>query len=458
MAKIDLFDMAFLADPYPTYRWLREHSPVHHLGAEYWLVSRHEDVLRVLRTPAVFSSELGYGGMMSADASALPGSDPDRRRALTDSGMGVLMRSFAGLRVLIATDPPDHTRLRRLVSRQFTPRAIAALEPRLREICDRLVDDMLEARVDGVADLWQHLSYPLPTMVIAELLGIPPPERKADFKRWSDAIVNGLSFGGAADISTGAAGAMEMFQYFYDVVEARRAEPRDDLISLIVHEEPADSDEPLTVPELIAFCVLLLLAGNETTTNLLGNFFEAMHTHPDELRRLRDDPGLAASAVEEALRYDSPVQGLWRGLRAPADLGGVEVPEGARVMTLFAAANRDASVFGADAEAFRVDRNPLDHVAFGTGIHVCLGASLARLEARVAIGTLLDRTTAIDRAGEPVRSLSPVLPSGASTRPRSTTSPRRRASPKRRCTTTSPAKRRSSPTFSPRGSARSPTP
>ncbi len=405
--NVDLFDPAFLADPYPTYRWLREHSPVHHLGAEYWLVSRHDDVVRVLRTPTVFSSELGYGGMMSADASALPGSDPDRRRALTDSGMGVLMRSFAGLRVLIAADPPDHTRLRKLVSRQFTPRAIAALESRLREICDRLVDDMLDARVDGVADLWQHVSYPLPTMVIAELLGIPP-ERKADFKRWSDAIVNGLSFGGAGDISSGAAGAMEMFQYFSEVVEARRAEPRDDLISLIVHD-PANGDEPLTVPELIAFCVLLLIAGNETTTNLLGNFFEAMHAHPGEFQRLRDDPALVPSAVEEALRYDSPVQGLWRGLRAPADIGGVEVPGGARVMTLFAAANRDATVFGDDAEIFRVDRNPLDHVAFGTGIHVCLGASLARLEARVAIGTLLDRTTAIERAAEPVRSLSPVL-------------------------------------------------
>jgi cytochrome P450 len=405
--KVDLFDPAFLADPYPTYRWLREHSPVHHLGADYWLVSRHEDVVRVLRTPTVFSSELGYGGMMSADPSEVPGGDPDRRRALTDSGMGVLMRGLAGLRVLIATDPPDHTRLRRLVSRQFTPRAIAALEPRLQEICDRLVDDMLDARVDGVADLWQHLSYPLPTMVIAELLGIPP-ERKADFKRWSDAIVNGLSFGGTTDISSGAAGAGEMFQYFYEVVEARRAEPRDDLISLIVHE-PDDGDEPLTVPELIAFCVLLLLAGNETTTNLLGNFFEAMHAHPDELQRLREDRALVPSAVEEALRFDSPIQGLWRGLRAPAAIGGIEVPAGAQVMTLFAAANRDATVFGDDAETFRADRNPLDHVAFGTGIHVCLGASLARLEARIAIGTLLDRTTAIERAGEPLRALNPVL-------------------------------------------------
>lgn len=404
---VDLFDPAFLADPYPTYARLREESPVHHLGGGYWLLTRHDDVTAVLRNPKVFSSELGYGGMMRADESVLAGGDPTRRRALTDSGLGVMMQSFSDLRVLIATDPPDHTRLRRLVSKPFSPRTIRELELRLQAMCDDLVEELLEHRVDGVADLWQHISYPLPTMVIAEMLGIPP-ERKADFKRWSDAIVNGLSLGGGGDMTQGAAGAMEMFQYFGEVIAERRAEPRDDVISLIV-QDPGDGDEPLTVPELIAFCVLLLIAGNETTTNLLGNFFEAMHRHPRELQRLRDDPSLVPAAVEEALRYDSPIQGLWRGLRAPAVVGGVELPEGARVMTMFAAANRDAAVFGPDAEVFRADRDPADHVAFGTGIHVCLGAALARLEARVAICTLLARTTAIERAAEPVRSLSPVL-------------------------------------------------
>lgn len=404
--NIDLFDPAFLADPYPTYAWLREHSRVHHVGGDYWVASRYEDVVHVLRHPSVFSSELGYSGMIGGDQAQMPGGDPDRRRALSDSGMGVMMRGFEGLRVLIATDPPDHTRLRRLVSKPFAPRAIWALEPRLREICDTLVDEMLEARVDGVADLWQHISYPLPTMVIAEMLGIPP-ERKADFKRWSDAIVNGLSLGGGGDVAEGATGALEMFQYFGEVIAERRAEPRDDLISLIARD--TDDDEPLTVPELIAFCVLLLIAGNETTTNLLGNFFEAMHHHPEQLQRLRDDPALVTPAVEEALRYDSPVQGLWRGLREPAEVGGVELPEGARLMMLFASANRDADRYGNDAEVFRADRNPTDHVAFGTGIHVCLGGALARLEARVAISTLLERTTAITRAGEPTRPLSPVL-------------------------------------------------
>ena len=406
--KIDLFDPEFLADPYPTYAWLRDNSPVHDLGAGFWLVSRFEDVSHVLRKPAVYSSQLGYSAMMSGgDETLLPGGHRHRRRALTDSGLGMMMQNFADLRVLIATDPPDHTRLRRLVSKPFAPRAIWALEPRLQEICDTLVDEMLDAREHGVADLWAHISYPLPTMVIAEMLGIPS-ERKADFKRWSDAIVNGLSLGGGGDVAQGAAGAMEMFLYFNEVIEARRAEPRDDLISLLVNDT-TEGDDPLTTQELIAFAVLLLVAGNETTTNLLGNFVEAMHRHPDELQRLRHDPELVTAAVEEALRFDSPVQGLWRGVREPDVLAGVELPEGARVMTLFAAANRDAAHYGADADRFRAERNPTDHIAFGTGIHVCLGAALARLEARVAIRTLLARTTRIEKAGEPVRPLSPAL-------------------------------------------------
>lgn len=403
--KIDLFDPGFLSNPYPTYAWLRDNSPVHHLGGDFWAVSRHDDIVHVLRTPTVFSSELGYSGMLGG-TDLMPG-DPGRRRALTDSGMGMIMQSLPGLRLLIAADPPDHTRLRRLVSKPFSPKNIWALEPRLREICNTLVDELLAARTDGVTDLWQHISYPLPTMVIAEMLGIPS-ERKADFKRWSDAIVNGMSLGGGGDMMQGAAGALEMFQYFNDVIAERRAEPRDDLISLIV-QDTGDGDDRLTTPELIAFCVLLLIAGNETTTNLLGNFFEAMHDHPAELQRLRDEPELIPSAVEEALRYDSPVQGLWRGLTQPAEVGGVDLPAGARVMMLFAAGNRDRDAYGDDAEEFRSDRNPSDHVALGTGIHVCLGAALARLETRVAISTLLERTTSIERAGEPQRALNPVL-------------------------------------------------
>lgn len=405
--KISLLDPEFLADPYPGYAWLRANDPVRFLGDGMWAVARHEHVAQVLRDPAVFSSQLGYGPVLRGQGPRLPGASDRTSRSLTDTGLGVLLQSFTGLRVLISSDPPDHTRLRRLVSKPFAPRKIAALEPRIRQICDSLVDEMLQARVGGVADLWAHVSYPLPTMVIAEILGIPP-EQRADFKRWSDAIVNGLSLGGTGQVDEGVAGVLEMFHYFADIIADRRADPKDDLVSELVHASDG-SDEPLTTEELIAFAVLLLVAGNETTTNLLGNFVEAMHAHPDQLRRLRDDPALVPAAVEEVLRYDSPVQGLWRGLRSATELGGKELPAGDRVMVLFASANRDEARFGDDADTFRLDRRPVDAIPFGVGIHFCLGASLARTEARVAIESVLERTSAFERAAEPVRPLSPVL-------------------------------------------------
>ena len=186
---VRLLDRDFLFDPYPTYAWLREKAPVHHLGGGFWTVSRYEDCQRVLRDAETFSSQLGYGGMMRPERGASPFGGGATDSETLDSGMGLIMRGMTGFRVLIATDPPDHTRLRRLVSKPFAPRNIWALEPRIREICTGLIDELMEAREDGVADLWQHISYPLPTMVIAELLGIPA-ERKADFKRWSDSVVN----------------------------------------------------------------------------------------------------------------------------------------------------------------------------------------------------------------------------------------------------------------------------
>jgi len=407
---VRLLDPTFIADPYPTYAWLREHAPVHHLGGGFWTVSRHEDCLQVLRDAETFSSQLGYGGMMQPErvVGAL-GGGASRRQEVLDSGMGMLMRGMAGFRVLIATDPPDHTRLRRLVSKPFAPRNIWALETHIRDICNDLVDELMEAREDGVADLWRHISYPLPTMVIAELLGIPS-ERKADFKRWSDSVVNGMSLGGVGnDPQRGMSGAMEMWQYFAEVVEERRAAPRDDLISLLVSDDGGEGEEPLGTGEIIMFCVRHLLAGNETTTNLLGNFFRAAFAHPDQLERLRTEPDLLKPAVEEALRYDSPVQGLWRGTTRPAAVGGTEIPEDARVMVMFASANRDEGHWGADASAFRIDRNPTDHIAFGTGLHVCLGQALARLEARVAVELLLSRTQSLEPAGEPTPTMSPVL-------------------------------------------------
>ncbi|HVL03207.1 MAG TPA: cytochrome P450, partial [Acidimicrobiales bacterium] len=266
------------------------------------------------------------------------------------------------------------------------------------DLCESLVDDLVAANEQGDADLVRHLAYPLPVIVIAELMGVPP-ERRDDFKRWSDALVGGLS--GSWDVDSSMASMTEMFTYFAEEVERRRAAtgPGDDLLGLLV-ASTEDGDDPLNATEIVLFCILLLVAGNETTTNLLGNLQQALWDHPEAETALRADPGLIPSAVEEALRYDAPVQGLFRGTLRAAEVGGTEIPEDAFVMVLFGSANRDEAHYEA-AHEFRVERNPGDHVGFGAGIHLCLGAPLARLESRLAVETLLQRTSLVAPAGSP---------------------------------------------------------
>ena len=402
-ALVDFRDPAFFADPYPAYARLRADAPVHEIADGLWLVSSYNDVVTVLRGWDRFSSELGYGftrgeersGRGMAMMSAMGAGN-----AMSD--VGQVAQSFAGLRILIASDPPDHTTLRRLLSKPFAPRAIAALEPRIRELCAGLVDELLDTAARGTGDLFASISYPLPVTVIAELLGIPT-ERRADFKRWSDAMVGGFSLSPDRDMNS----VFEMFMFFSDVVAERRERPGEDLISILVADRSEAAD--LTTPEIIGFCVLLLVAGNETTTNLLGNLFRALFDRPGQMQRLRDDPSLIPAAVEEALRHDSPVQGLWRGARADTEIGGVAIKEGDLLMTLFASANRDESKWGPDAAEFRVERDASDHVAFGSGVHLCLGASLARLEATVATEMLLAATKEITAAGTPTPTNSPIL-------------------------------------------------
>jgi len=379
------FDIAVAADPYPYYEELREVAPVHHLDQDgVWVISRYDDVVAVLRDPLTFSSALGLGDVFMGRA-RIPGRRPPS--FLTD---------FAGLRVLIASDPPDHTRLRRLVSKAFTPREIAALEPRIRALADSMVDDLL--RAGDEADLVAQLAYPLPVIVIAELLGIPG-DRRDDFKRWSDDLVGGLS--GTWDPTRLQASGVEMFSYFAEVVAERKREPGHDLISLLATRAVED-DTALEPMEILMFCVLLLVAGNETTTNLIGNGAQALFEHPGEGARLHHHPELMAVAVEEALRYDAPVQSLPRGTTRQAEVGGVQIPAGAHVLVLFGSANRDGRRYP-DADVFRVDRNPADHMAFGAGIHHCLGAPLARLEARVVGETMVRRLRALEPTGEAQR-------------------------------------------------------
>jgi cytochrome P450 len=377
VVDFDPFAAEVIDDPYPHYARLRDEAPVCRIGQEdLWMVTRYDDVAAVLHDPTTFSSADGMGALMSGRVG--------RRRIDARDLFGLDMRE---LRVLIATDPPDHTRLRRLLSRAFTPRAIAELEPHLREVCVELVDDLLDAADRGTGDLVAQLAFPFPVIVIAELLGIPP-ERRDDFKRWSDALVGALS--GNWNPVDAQQTLAEMFMYLADVVERRRSNPGGDLISRLIAGADPDDPDSLSSAEITLFAVLLLVAGNETTTNLLGNGAAALAAHPDQARLLRDEPDLLGPAIEEILRWDGPIQGLFRATTRSVTLAGVDLPAGAMLLVSFAAANRDSRHF-ADAEAFDINRRPTDHLAFGHGIHYCLGASLARLEARLVGETLAAR-------------------------------------------------------------------
>jgi len=390
--RFDPFSDAHRADPYPAYAELRREAPVYRVektGA--YAVSRYADVAYVLRNPELFSSSAMQTALMTpmttgagVPGMGVSGADAARLGELLQK-LPIPIGDVLASRSLIASDPPTHGPMRNLVNRGFTPRRIAALERRVREIARASLDALAgKQEIDLVADF----SVPLPVTVIAELLGIEP-ERTADFKHWSDCIVSG---------STGAAGALrpetvleafaELSLYVTGVIEERRTQPRDDLISTLTRAEQGEA--ALTPVETVMFTVLLLVAGNETTTNLLGNAMRALLAHPEQLARVRRDPRLVPALVEEALRFDGPVQLLFRQATRDVELAGARIPAGALVTPLLASANRDESQFEG-ADRFDVSRSTQGHLAFGLGIHFCLGASLARLEARVALEELLAR-------------------------------------------------------------------
>ena len=363
----------FVQDPYPVYDRLRAEAPVHDSQANGgWMLFAYEDVHATLRDHARFSSRGRF-------AAALERMEPAVRAEI-----GPLTDHFTV--GMLANDPPDHTRMRGLVNRAFTPRVIGAMRPRIQEI----VDELLDAVADGESfDLIADFAYPLPATVIAELFGAPVSERDR-FKAWSNDILGFQGTGNPSSESVLRAqdALLEMRAFLSDLADRRRVEPGDDLLGLLVAAE-ADGDR-LTEQELLTVCVTLLTAGHETTTNLIGNGVLLLLTHPDQLALLRSRPDLMPSAVEEMLRFESPLQRNPRRVAVDLDLHGQHLKAGDYVMQVLGAANRDPAAFP-NPHRFDITRAPNRHMAFGHGIHFCLGAPLARMEAPIAIEELLRR-------------------------------------------------------------------
>ena len=352
-------------DPYETYRQLRSKDPVHRMRLiDAWALTRYQDVEAVLRDHKSFSNV----GRIFVETVPLS---------------------------LLDLDPPEHTRVRLLVSKAFTPKAVAMLRTRIQEITAELLDAVAgKDRFDLIA----ALGYPLPITMIAEMLGVRPGDMDR-FEEWSHNLALSVDpILGSDQARNINQAAEEALAYFETIVEERRRQPQDDLVSaLLAAEEQGDR---LTHEEMLSVMLLILVAGNETTRNLIGNGMLALLRNPAQLQRLRDDPDLLDSAVDELLRYDSPVQVNGRSVREDVEIGGKRIRAGQRVIALIGAANRDPEMFD-DPEALDIGRRGQSHLSFGRGIHYCLGASLAVLEARTAFASLLDRFTSIRLAAEP---------------------------------------------------------
>jgi cytochrome P450 len=376
MGEIHFNPMApeFLADPYPTYHRLRTEDPVHWSPLGFWVLTRYDDVVAVLRDQR-FAKE----PMIAAVAA---------RFGISPGTIGLSM---------LDRDPPDHTRLRGLVSKAFTPRVVERLRPHIQEIVDGLL-----ARVEGQGgmDLIEEFAYPIPVMVICELLGVPVEDHER-FKTWSLDLARGLDsimlpVDSEVAIRSGIA-RQGLTEYFRNLIAKRRAVPRNDLLSALIAAEEAG--DKLTENELLASSILLLVAGHETTVNLIGNGTLALLRHPDQLRRLRENPGLIGSAIEELLRYDGPVQRTARMPSTEVTIGGRTIKSDEMVMPFIGAADRDPAQFP-DPDRLDIARADNRHVAFGMGIHFCLGAPLARVEGQIAINTLVQRLPKLALATE----------------------------------------------------------
>ena len=376
--RFDPFDPATMRSPFELYGQLRDDAPVHFqrydeiFDAErarrapqegFFVVSRFADVFDMARDTGTFSSARGL---------SIDGGD---------------IEALGLVPTIVMLDPPAHTAYRRLVSRGFTPRQVATLEPEIRAFVDLCLDELeTSIRDTGTADLVAALARPLPCFVVATYLGVPESDR-ARFDQWTNAIVAGNA---AEDVLGQARDAItELYGYFAELVERRRVEPGDDMISTLV--QASLDGEPVSVESILGYAFVMVAGGNDTTTGLLAGAADLLTASPDQRRRLLDDPSLVGPAIDELLRMTSPVQGLSRYVTRDVTFQGVDLPAGSRVHLLYGSANRDPREFGPDAERLDVTRRPDRIMSFTTGPHYCLGASAARLQGRIAIEGLLRR-------------------------------------------------------------------
>jgi hypothetical protein len=381
---------ALRSDPYPFFDRLRRVDPFHRCrNADGWVLSRHADILTVLRDPAFSADERNH---------------PRHARLAARFHRAGLRDAYDDDRgSMLRLDPPIHTRLRGLVSKAFSPRAVERVRPRIQSI----LEELLETRpARGAMEVVTALAAPLPVRVIAELLGIPT-EDHARFRAWSNEVVRNIGDASLADRHASARAGDELDRYFEAILEARRKSPRDDVISALAAAEEAG--DRLKRNELLSVLTLLLVAGNDTTTNLISNATLALLRNPEQLEILRRDPERIPGAIDELLRYDSPVQMTSRFALSDVELGGGRIRRGDHVVMLLGSANRDPSAFP-DAERLDVTRRDVQHLAFSHGIHFCLGAQLARLEAAFALEALITRFPRFTLAPQKIaRSKNPVL-------------------------------------------------
>jgi cytochrome P450 len=384
------FEPGFFDDPYRQYAVLRDRDPVHHSPLEVWILFRYDDVVRVLRDPSL---------SVQIDNAA----PTARTRMFVEQAPAEAQER--GAHSILNIDPPDHTRLRRLVSKAFTPKMVHGLRPRIEALVGEALDAMA-AR--GEVDVISDLAFPLPFTVISEMLGMPESNRD-EVRGWSHTLTKTLDpILTPEEVQAALTAADNMLAHVQQVLAWKRDHPADDLLTGLLAAE--DEGDRLTEEELLDQVILLYVAGHETTVNLIGNATLALLGNPEELAMLRSDPQFDASAVEELLRYDSPVQFSRRITLEDLDVGGTAIPAGSFVLTCLGSANHDPARWGPTADGLDITRPDAgQHMSFGNGIHHCLGSSLARVEAQVAIGSIVRRFPLLELAGEPERNGRVVL-------------------------------------------------